>query len=152
MGVRVGSNGAEKLMELSYDSEKKWRVLCSDGTTKKLRSTWEKEAQYQVAIVLQNGTQGTVYVDGKRVCGNAQRELETTEPEGISHFYIGGDRVSTESQEGVSVTVKNVLLYNRPLTFSGGDADLEEVIAAALEATAPPSEDTLSRLGASALP
>ncbi|EKF38858.1 trans-sialidase, putative, partial [Trypanosoma cruzi marinkellei] len=33
----------------------------------------------------------------------------------ISHFYIGGDGSSTGSQEGVSVTVRNVLLYNRPL-------------------------------------
>ncbi|EKG08312.1 trans-sialidase, putative, partial [Trypanosoma cruzi] len=34
----------------------------------------------------------------------------------ISHFYIGGDGDSAEGQEGLSVTVKNVLLYNRPLS------------------------------------
>ncbi|EKG03727.1 trans-sialidase, putative, partial [Trypanosoma cruzi] len=37
----------------------------------------------------------------------------------VSHFYIGGDRNSAGvvgSEEGVSVTVRNVLLYNRPLS------------------------------------
>ncbi|KAF8277919.1 putative trans-sialidase, Group V [Trypanosoma cruzi] len=125
MGVRL--DGGEKgLMELSYDSEKKWRVLCSDGTTKKLKSTWDPETQYQVAIVLRNGTQGSAYVDGQRVCGNVQRELETTKSKAISHFYIGGDGGSAEGQEDVSVTVTNVLLYNRPFSFSGENADVEE--------------------------
>ncbi|EKF98908.1 trans-sialidase, putative, partial [Trypanosoma cruzi] len=59
MGVRAGSDGGTKLMELSYGSGKKWQVLCSDGTTKKLKSTWDTQRQYQVAIVLQNGTQGS---------------------------------------------------------------------------------------------
>ncbi|EKG00366.1 trans-sialidase, putative, partial [Trypanosoma cruzi] len=39
--------------------------------------------------------------------------------EAVSHFYIGGDRNSAGvvgSEEGVSVTVTNVLLYNRPLS------------------------------------
>ncbi|RNC40417.1 trans-sialidase [Trypanosoma cruzi] len=113
-------------MELSYDSEKKWRVLCGDGKTKRLKSTWEPQTQYQVAIVLQNGTQGSVYVDGQRVCGSVKRELKNTDSKEISHFYIGGDGDNTRTQEGVSATVSNVLLYNRPLTFSGENADVEE--------------------------
>ncbi|EKF98325.1 trans-sialidase, putative, partial [Trypanosoma cruzi] len=72
MGVRAGSDGGTKLMELSYGSGKKWQALCSDGTTKKLKSTWDTQRQYQVAIVLQNGTQGSVYVDGQRVCESVQ--------------------------------------------------------------------------------
>ncbi|KAF5217210.1 hypothetical protein ECC02_009937 [Trypanosoma cruzi] len=127
MGVRL--DGGKKLMELSYDSQNKWRVLCSDGTTKKLKSTWATETQYQVAIVPQNGTQGSVYVDGQRVCGSAQRGLEATEPQEISHFYIGGDGGSAGDQGYVSVTVRNVLLYNRPLTFSGPDAEVEKDVA-----------------------
>ncbi|KAF8304109.1 putative trans-sialidase, Group V [Trypanosoma cruzi] len=126
MGVRLDGEGENKLMELSYDSEKKWRVLCSDGKIKKLKSTWETWTQYQVAIVLQNGTQGTAYVDGKRVCGDVQRSSDNTELKGISHFYIGGDGSSAGSKEDVPVTVTNVLLYNRPLTFSGGNAEVEE--------------------------
>ncbi|PWV01139.1 putative trans-sialidase, Group V [Trypanosoma cruzi] len=127
MGVRL--DGGKKLMELLYDSQSKWRLLCSDGTTTKLKSTWEPQTQYQVAIVLQNGTQGSAYVDGQRVCGSAQRGLENTESKGISHFYIGGDGGSAGGQGDVSVTVRNVLLYSRPLTFSGPDAEVEKDIA-----------------------
>ncbi|KAF5219185.1 hypothetical protein ECC02_007882 [Trypanosoma cruzi] len=129
MGVRAGSDGGTKLMELSYGSGKEWQALCCDGTTKKLKSTWDPQRQYQLAIVLQNGTQGSVYVDGQRVCESVQSKLENTESKGISHFYIGGDGGNAENTAGdedVSVTVRNVLLYNRPLTFTGGSADLEE--------------------------
>ncbi|EAN93660.1 putative trans-sialidase, Group V [Trypanosoma cruzi] len=125
MGVRL-DGGEKKLMELSYDSEKKWRVLCCDGKIKKLKSTWEKDTTHQVAIVLQNGSQGSAYVDGQRVCGSVERELETTDSTRISHFYIGGDGGSAGSEEGVSVTVRNVLLYNLPFSFSGENADVEE--------------------------
>ncbi|EKF99788.1 trans-sialidase, putative, partial [Trypanosoma cruzi] len=129
MGVRADSDGGTKLMELSYGSGKKWQALCSDGTTAELNSTWDPETQYQVAIVLQNGTEGSVYVDGQRVCASVQRGLEATESQGISHFYIGGDGGSAGGQGDVSVTVRNVMLYNRPLTFTGGSAELEEDIA-----------------------
>ncbi|EKF98884.1 trans-sialidase, putative, partial [Trypanosoma cruzi] len=54
------------------------------------------------------------YVDGQRV-GDVQCQLEGKEDKKISHFYIGGDGSNTEGREGVSVTVTNVLLYNRPL-------------------------------------
>ncbi|EKF29250.1 trans-sialidase, putative [Trypanosoma cruzi marinkellei] len=127
-------------MELSYDGGKKWRVLCGDGKTKRLQSTWEKETPYQVAIVLQNGTQGTVYVDGQRVCGGAQRNSDKKESKGISHFYIGGDGDSadnTGSQGVVRVTVKNVLLHNRPWTLPGDTADVEEVADSPPEAASP---------------
>ncbi|PWV03385.1 putative trans-sialidase, Group V [Trypanosoma cruzi] len=129
MGVRADSDGGTKLMELSYGSGKKWQALCSDGTTAELNSTWDPETQYQVAIVLQNGKQGSVYVDGQRVCASVQRGLEATESQEISHFYIGGDGGSAGGQGDVSVTVRNVLLYNRPLTFSGPDAEVEKDVA-----------------------
>ncbi|PWU88837.1 putative trans-sialidase, Group V [Trypanosoma cruzi] len=137
MGVRAGSDRGTKLMELSYGSGKKWQALCSDGTTAELSSTWDQDKTYQVAIVLQNGKQGTVYVDGQRVCESVQSKLENAESKGISHFYIGGDGGNAENTaggEGVSVTVSNVLLYNRPLTFTGGSAELEEDIASPSEA------------------
>ncbi|EKF99218.1 trans-sialidase, putative, partial [Trypanosoma cruzi] len=137
MGVRAGTDGGTKLMELSYGSGKKWQVLCSDGTTKRLKSTWDTQTQYQVAIVLQNGKQGSVYVDGQRVCESVQSNFENAESKVISHFYIGGDGGNAENtagDEGVSVTVRNVLLYNRPLTFTGGSAELEEDIASSSEA------------------
>ncbi|EKF29301.1 trans-sialidase, putative, partial [Trypanosoma cruzi marinkellei] len=72
--------------------------------------------QYQVAIVLHNGTQGSAYVNGQPVV-DEQCALKNNEGKNISHFYIGGDKVDAGSQHNkdVSVTVKNVLLYNRPL-------------------------------------
>ncbi|KAF5223650.1 hypothetical protein ECC02_003383 [Trypanosoma cruzi] len=117
VGVRAGSNGDENnvLLGLSYDSEKKWQVLCGDGKTEELERNWGTDKTYQVAIVLQNGTQGSVYVDGQRVGGNGECALGNGESKGISHFYIGGDGVNADKKEGVSVTVTNVLLYNRPL-------------------------------------
>ncbi|ESS55678.1 trans-sialidase [Trypanosoma cruzi Dm28c] len=117
MGVRAGKEGKTKLIELSYNSGKKWQVLCGDENSKEHSSGWEKETQYQVVIMLKNGTQCTVYVDGQRV-GDAQCELGSGESNDVSHFYIGGDGGSAENKESrgeVSVTVTNVLLYNRPL-------------------------------------
>ncbi|EKG00949.1 trans-sialidase, putative, partial [Trypanosoma cruzi] len=102
-------------MELSYETGKKWKVLCGKETPKELSSTSE-ETTHHVVILLRNGTQGSAYVDGQRVGGDAQCQLENTDSKGISHFYIGGDGKGTESGEGVSMTVTNVLLYNRPLS------------------------------------
>ncbi|EKG00228.1 trans-sialidase, putative [Trypanosoma cruzi] len=69
--------------------------------------------------MLQNGTQASVYVDGKRVGEDEACDLINTKDEKISHFYIGGGERSAGDagrKEDVSVTVSNVLLYNRPLS------------------------------------
>ncbi|KAF8278455.1 putative trans-sialidase, Group V [Trypanosoma cruzi] len=117
MGVRAGADGEKKLIELSYDSGKKWQVLCGDQTTTKLGSIGETDTAQHVVILLRNGTQCTAYVDGQRV-GDAQCELGSGESNEISHFYIGGDGGSAEKRGDasvtVTVTVRNVLLYNRP--------------------------------------
>ncbi|KAF8278481.1 putative trans-sialidase, Group V [Trypanosoma cruzi] len=115
VGVRAGKEGKTKLMELSYDSGKKWQVLCGNGDPKELDSIGETDTTQHVVILLRNGTQCTVYVDGQRV-GDAQCELGSGESNEISHFYIGGDGGSAEKRgdASVTVTVRNVLLYNRP--------------------------------------
>ncbi|KAF8279027.1 putative trans-sialidase, Group V [Trypanosoma cruzi] len=116
MGVKMKGAGNSVLVGLSYNKEKNWILLCGGGENKELSSTWEPQTQYQVAIVLQNGNQGSVYVDGI-LLGNAQLDLKDIKgSKENSHFYIGGDGGSAEGQEGVSVTVRNVLLYNRPWT------------------------------------
>ncbi|EKG00403.1 trans-sialidase, putative, partial [Trypanosoma cruzi] len=61
---------------------------------------------------------GSAYVNGKRVGRDEACDLKNTNDKKISHFYIGGDGNSAGdagSEEEVSVTVTNVLLYNRPL-------------------------------------
>ncbi|RNC40956.1 amastigote surface protein 4 [Trypanosoma cruzi] len=117
MGVMLNGDGKKnKLMELSYDSEKKWQLLCGGNTTKENSNTWEKEETQHVVLLIRNGNQVSAYVDGKQVGEDVPRELENTHSKGISHFYIGGDGGSTDNKEGVSVTVTNVLLYNRPLS------------------------------------
>ncbi|KAF8307046.1 putative trans-sialidase, Group V [Trypanosoma cruzi] len=115
IGVKMKGDENNVLLGLSYNKERKWQVLCGDGTPKEHSSGWEKETQYQVMLMLRNGTQGSVYVNGERVCMGEQRERRDAESKEISHFYIGGDGNSARSEEGVSVTVTNVLLYNRPL-------------------------------------
>ncbi|KAF8300183.1 putative trans-sialidase, Group V [Trypanosoma cruzi] len=114
MGVRAGSDGGKNLMELSYETGKKWKLSCGGENPKEPSST-SKDTTHHVIILLMNGNQGSAYVDGQRV-GDEACKLENTDSEEISHFYIGGDGKGTESREGVSVTVTNVLLYNRPLS------------------------------------
>ncbi|ESS55353.1 trans-sialidase [Trypanosoma cruzi Dm28c] len=116
MGVRLDGEGDKKLMELSYNNEKKWILLCAGGPmSKEYSSDWRPETKRHVVILLRNGSQGTAYVDGQRVGGDAQCQLGNTNSKVISHFYIGGDGEKTRSQGDVSVTVTNVLLYHRSL-------------------------------------
>ncbi|ESS55162.1 trans-sialidase [Trypanosoma cruzi Dm28c] len=119
MGVKM-NDGNSVLLGLSYNNkEKKWMLQCGGGTKSEgLSSIGEPETKRHVVILLRNGNQGTAYVDGQRV-GNEQCALGSMESQEISHFYIGGDGGSAanrENREGVSVTVTNVLLYNRPLS------------------------------------
>ncbi|KAF8283258.1 putative trans-sialidase, Group VI [Trypanosoma cruzi] len=138
MGAKI-NNGDKNpvLLGLSYNNEKKWMLLCDGRENKGLSSPWQPGKKHQLAIVLQNGTQGSAYVDGQRV--GEPCKLETTNSKGISHFYIGGDGSnadSTGSREGVSVTVTKVLLYNRPL-------DDDEITALnAIKAPITPPKDT----------
>ncbi|EAN99826.1 trans-sialidase, putative [Trypanosoma cruzi] len=117
IGAKMNDSEKTVLVGLSYNNkEKKWILLCDGGENKEHSSHLGTENSEHVVILLRNGNQSSAYVGGKRVCGNVQRELKNTDPKEISHFYIGGDGGSAEGQEGVSVTVTNVLLYNRPLT------------------------------------
>ncbi|EKG03726.1 trans-sialidase, putative [Trypanosoma cruzi] len=118
MGVKMNDDENPVLLGLLYNGGGKWKLLCGVENRKELSSTWEKETTHHVVTLLRNGTQGSAYVDGQRVLGNAQCDLKNTEDKKISHFYIGGDGNSAggvSEVQDVSVTVTNVLLYNRPL-------------------------------------
>ncbi|KAF8278186.1 putative trans-sialidase, Group V [Trypanosoma cruzi] len=122
MGAKINDGDNNLLpLGLSYNKEKKWILLCGGGENKEHSSHWEPDTTHQVAIVLQNAKQGSAYVDGKPLEG-MPFDLKDKGSKVISHFYIGGDGDSAEGQEGVSVTVTNVLLYNRPLTSEEIDA------------------------------
>ncbi|EKG00912.1 trans-sialidase, putative, partial [Trypanosoma cruzi] len=118
IGARWEGQEENNVFGLSYDKEGKWKLSCGGGANTEDQSvTLATETTHHVVILLRNGTQGSAYVDGQRVGGDVPCELKVTEE--ISHFYIGGDGnsagVSRRQEEGVSVTVTNVLLYNRPL-------------------------------------
>ncbi|KAF8277895.1 putative trans-sialidase, Group V [Trypanosoma cruzi] len=117
MGVKMNDDGKTVLLGLSYNSGGKWELSCGGENPEDQSRTWEKDTTHQVVILLRNGTQGSAYVDGQRVGGDVQCELKVTESNEISHFYIGGDERSAGGAgiQDVSVTVTNLLLYNRPL-------------------------------------
>ncbi|EKF99064.1 trans-sialidase, putative, partial [Trypanosoma cruzi] len=91
MGAKMDGAEDTVLLGLSYNKEKKWQLLCSGGPIKELSSTWEPEETRQLAIMLQNGTHGSAYVDDQRVGGDVPCELGNKDSKEISHFYIGGD-------------------------------------------------------------
>ncbi|RNC48055.1 putative trans-sialidase [Trypanosoma cruzi] len=117
MGVRPSREGGKKTFELSYDSGKKWRVLCDVENPEDQGHILATDTTHNVVILLRNGSQGSAYVDGQPVGGDEQCKLETTGSNEISHFYIGGNggEKGVSGNQDVSVTVTNVLLYNRPL-------------------------------------
>ncbi|KAF8298327.1 putative trans-sialidase, Group V [Trypanosoma cruzi] len=120
IGLKLNDNGKTVLLGLSYDSEKKRIVFCGGGTNTEDQSVnLATETTHHLAIVLRNGTQGSAYVDGQRLGGDVSCALGNKDSKEISHFYIGGDGSSAKSVSRIqdaSVTVRNVLLYNRPLS------------------------------------
>ncbi|RNC36947.1 putative trans-sialidase [Trypanosoma cruzi] len=137
MGAKMDDSGKTVLLGLSYNSGGKWELSCGEETPKELSSTWEKDTTHQVVILLRNGTQGSAYVDGERVSRDAQCELKNKDSKKISHFYIGGDggAKGVSEVQDVSVTVPNVLLYNRPL-------DDDEITAINAKLSIPKAKDT----------
>ncbi|PBJ68253.1 trans-sialidase [Trypanosoma cruzi cruzi] len=111
LGASLGEGHPTKIIGLSYSMNKKWETVFN-GTKTAQDSIWEPGKEYQVALMLQDGNKGSVYVDGKLV-GSSETipTLEMTVLE-ISHFYIGGAEGDSDSD----LTVKNFFLYNRPLS------------------------------------
>ncbi|EAN91717.1 putative trans-sialidase, Group II [Trypanosoma cruzi] len=110
LGAGLGDGSGKKIIGLSYSMIKTWETVF-DGTTKAQKNTWELGREYEVALILQDGHKGSVYVDG--VIVGSSEAITTLETQGheITHFYFGGDEGDSDS----NVTVTNVFLYNRPL-------------------------------------
>ncbi|RNE98022.1 putative trans-sialidase, partial [Trypanosoma cruzi] len=96
MGAKMNDDGKTVLLGLSYNKEKKWILLCGGGQNKELSSHWETGKAHQVAIVLQNGNQGSAYVDGQRM--GEPCKLENTNSKGISHSTLEGMEATQRTQ------------------------------------------------------
>ncbi|PBJ81004.1 trans-sialidase [Trypanosoma cruzi cruzi] len=98
---------------LSYGMDGTWETVFNGETTTS-GSTWMPGKEYQVAIMLQDGNKGSVYVDGVSVGSLATLPKPEVRGAEIADFYfVGGE--DEEDKKSSSVTVKNVFLYNRPL-------------------------------------
>ncbi|KAF8286982.1 putative trans-sialidase, Group II [Trypanosoma cruzi] len=99
---------------LSYGTDGTWETVFNGETTKS-GSTWEPGKEYQVALMLQDGNKGSVYVDGVIVGNLATLPTpEVREAEIADFYFVGGE--DEKDKKSSSVTVKNVFLYNRPLS------------------------------------
>ncbi|RNE96596.1 group II trans-sialidase superfamily [Trypanosoma rangeli] len=107
LGAGLEDKGNRKFVGLSYTPANEWGTVFDDLTTIR-NSTWEPGKEYKVALMLQ-GNKGSVYVDGVLVGNTNKLPPLKSRRHDISHFYFGGG-------ENSSVTVKNVFLYNRPLS------------------------------------
>nr|AGN32966.1 hypothetical protein [Trypanosoma rangeli] len=106
----LGARGAgeAKLMELSCASDYKWVTTFNAATNHVPDRTWELNRAHQLALVLQDGS-GSMYVDAQPLGSPVQLQLAGEAGRDVSEFYFLG----TGNNQ---VAVRNVLLYNRPLT------------------------------------
>ncbi|EKF30436.1 trans-sialidase, putative [Trypanosoma cruzi marinkellei] len=111
LGASLGDGAGKKIIVLSYSMKKMCKTVFN-GTKTAPDSTWDPGREHRVALVLQGGNKGSVYVDGVHVGSSAKLPTPDTRGREITHFSIGGDKGDTNS----SVTVTNVFLYNRPLS------------------------------------
>ncbi|RNC56596.1 trans-sialidase [Trypanosoma cruzi] len=63
LGAGLGDGHGAKIIGLPYSMNKAWETVF-DGTKTAQDSTWEPGREYQVALTLQGGNKGSVYVDG----------------------------------------------------------------------------------------
>ncbi|RNE95148.1 group II trans-sialidase superfamily, partial [Trypanosoma conorhini] len=112
LGASLEARGGTKFVGLAYTATKKWETVLN-GTATAPNGNWEPGKKYQVALMLQ-GNKASVYVDGELV--GSSDALPTPGARGyeISHFYFGDEEGGND--RGGSVTVTDVLLYNRRLS------------------------------------
>ncbi|PBJ73024.1 trans-sialidase [Trypanosoma cruzi cruzi] len=111
LGAGLGDGHGAKIIGLSYSMNKTWETVFYGKKTTS-NTTWELGKEHQVALMLQDGNKGSVYVDGVIVGSPAKIPKVGALGHEIAHFYFGGGEGDSDS----SVTVTNVFLYNRPLS------------------------------------
>ncbi|EKG00498.1 trans-sialidase, putative [Trypanosoma cruzi] len=111
LGVGLGDGHGAKIIGLSYSMNKTWETVF-DGKKTTSNTTWELGKEHQVALMLQDGNKGSVYVDGVIVGSPAKVPKVGALGHEITHFYFGGGEGDNDSK----ATVTNVFLYNRPLS------------------------------------
>ncbi|EKG06490.1 trans-sialidase, putative, partial [Trypanosoma cruzi] len=111
LGAGLDAPVSTNFIGLSYSMDKTWETVFYGKKTTS-NTTWELGKEHQVALMLQDGNKGSVYVDGV-IVGSPENitKLGALGHE-IAHFYFGGGEGDINS----SVTVTNVFLYNRPLS------------------------------------
>ncbi|EKF26571.1 trans-sialidase, putative [Trypanosoma cruzi marinkellei] len=114
LGAVLAAPVSTLFIGLSYGSDGVWETVLGGETTKSGR-TWEPGREYQVALVLQDGNRGSLYVDAEVVGGSETLPTPEAREAEISDFYfVGGE--DEEDKRSSSITVRNVFLYNRPLS------------------------------------
>nr|AAD10619.1 surface glycoprotein [Trypanosoma cruzi] len=111
LGASLRGNKRTKLIGLSYGAGGKWETVY-DGTKTVQGGAWEPGREYQVALMLQDGNKGFVYVDGVLVGNPAMLPTPEERWTEFSHFYFG----ASEGDSGTDATLTDVFLYNRPLS------------------------------------
>ncbi|ESS55689.1 trans-sialidase [Trypanosoma cruzi Dm28c] len=111
LGAGLGDGHGAKIIGLSCGMNKTWETVF-DGKKTTSNTTWVPGKEHQVALMLQDGNKGSVYVDGVIVGSPETIPKVGALGNEVTHFYFGGDEGDINS----SVTVTNVFLYNRPLS------------------------------------
>ncbi|RNC31742.1 trans-sialidase, partial [Trypanosoma cruzi] len=88
--------------------DRKWMTMFKYKKTTK-SDAWESGKEYQVALMLQ-GNKSSVYIDGKSL-GEEETMVTGETPLELAGFCFGACGMKNSP-----VTVKNVFLYNRPLS------------------------------------
>ncbi|KAF8302222.1 putative trans-sialidase, Group II [Trypanosoma cruzi] len=107
LGATLGDTNFPLTMGILYTADKKWVTMFNDKTTES--GTWESGKEYQVALMLQ-GKKASVYIDGQSL-GEEETLLTAERPLELAVFCFGACEIHNSP-----VTVRNVFLYNRPLS------------------------------------
>ncbi|EKF39487.1 trans-sialidase, putative [Trypanosoma cruzi marinkellei] len=110
LGASLEDLGATNFIGLSCTVDKRWETVLNGAKTTSSK-TCEPGKEHQVAIMLQDN-RGVVCVDGEIVGSSETMSTLGTRAVQVSDFYFGGGKGEN------SVTLKDVFLYNRPLSFA----------------------------------